>query len=204
MGLLRDFFGSSKDEIWEQIAKEIKGEYIDAGFWGKDVLVFRHRQWELLLDTYSRNSGKHSTTYTRLRVPFVNKDGLHFDISREGFFTAIGKFFGMQDIQVNNTYFDDNFLIKGNEEEKIRQLLDDDNLKTLFHKQPNVHIQIKDDEGWFGQTYPDGVDVLYFESTGVIKNKEELLNLFLLFASILDRLVFIDSAYKDDSKIKIR
>jgi len=204
VGLLKDFFGNSKDEIWGQIAKEIKGEYVDAGFWGKDTLVFRHREWELLLDTFTRKSGKSSTTFTRLRVPFINKDNFYFEIYREGFFSAIGKFFGMQDIQVNNAYFDENFLIKGNDEAKIKQFLDDDNLQSLFHKQPNVHILVKDDEGWFGQEYPDGVDVLYFESVGLIKNREELLNLFLLFATILDRLVFIDSAYKDDPKIKIR
>ena len=33
------------------------------------------------------------TTYTRMRAPFINKDGLYFEISREGFFSTIGKLY---------------------------------------------------------------------------------------------------------------
>ncbi len=36
----RSFFGPSKDEIWSQIATDIDGEYIDGGFWKKDVLIY--------------------------------------------------------------------------------------------------------------------------------------------------------------------
>lgn len=49
----RSFFGPSKDEIWTQIATDIGGEYIDGGFWGKDVLLYTHGEWPILLDTYT-------------------------------------------------------------------------------------------------------------------------------------------------------
>ena len=204
MGILR-LFGPSKDGIWGQIADDIGGEYIDAGFWGKDVLVYKHKEWEVILDTYTQSSGQHSsTTYTRLRVPFVNKDGLRFKLSHENFLSPIGKFFGMQDIQIGDKYFDDKFIIKANDTYKIKQLLRDQNLKTLFDQQPSVHIHIKDNEGWFGQKYPDNVDVLYFHCTGVIKDKNALYNLFELFTAILDRLVNIDSAYETDPRIQLK
>ena len=204
MGLLKSVFGPSKDEIWSQIANEIGGEYIDAGFFKKNVLRFQHNEWELLLDTYTQSSGQSSQTYTRLRVPFVNKDGLRFKIYRENFFTSIGKFFGMQDILIGDSFFDDDFIIKGNKEFRIKQLLNDGHLKSLFTKQPKVYVEIKDDEGWFGQKYPNGVDVLYFQAHGVIKNKEALRNLFELFTALLDRLVHIDSAYEKDPRIKLK
>jgi len=204
MGLLKEIFGPSKDEIWSQIAKDIGGEYIDAGFWGKDVLVYKHWDWEILLDCYTVSSNKSTTTYTRLRVPFINKDKLRFKIYRENFFSSIGKLFGMQDIEIRDKYFDGEFIIKGNNESKIRELFNDDNLKKLFNKQPRVSIEIKDDEGWFAQKYPEGVDVLYFVCSGVIKDRDVLLNLFLLFSCILDRLVNIDSAYKDDPQFQIK
>ena len=205
MGLLRNILGPSKDEIWGQIATEIGGDYIDAGFWGKDVLVYRHNEWEFILDTYSQSSGQHSTTtYTRLRVPFLNKDGFRFKIFREHFFSSIGKFFGMQDIQIGDPFFDDSFIIKANDQYKIQRLLGDDDLKTLINRQPNIHVQIKDDEGWFAQKYPEGVDVLYFECTSVMKKKEDLHNLFQLFTAILDRLVDIDSAYEKDPRMKLK
>ncbi|PCH88424.1 MAG: DUF3137 domain-containing protein [Flavobacteriales bacterium] len=203
MSLLRKIFGPSKDEIWSQIAKDIGGEYIDGGFWQKDTLLYEHNEWKILLDTYTQSSGKSSTTYTRLRVPFINKDNLRFTIYREGFFSSIGKFFGMQDIITGDPYFDDHFIIKGNNVSRIKQLLDSEELKKLMDNQPHMHIEVRDDEGWFGPSFPQGVDELYFECFGVIKEKDVLLNLFELFSVVLDRLVRIDSAYEDDPKIRL-
>ena len=59
-------------------------------------------------------------------------------------------------------------------------------------------------KGGLGKNYPDGVDVLYFEQIGTLKDKESLKLLFKLFTTILDQLVHIDSAYEDDPKIKLR
>lgn len=203
MGLLKTIFGSSKDEIWSQIAMEIGGDYIEGGFWNKDVLVYRHGDWELLLDTFRRGSDDNRRTYTRLRAPFINKDGLKFKLYREGFFSPIGKFLGFQDIEIGHPFFDDSFIIKGNHEETIRLLLDDEPLRYLFMNQPDVHIEIKNNEGWFGPSYPEGVNVLYFECRRVMKEKADLYNLFQLFTAILDRLVHIDSAYEDDPRISL-
>ena len=204
MGTLKNIFGPSKDEIWGQIANEINGEYIHEGFWMGDKLRFKHDHWEIVLDTYTQSTGNSAIVLTRLRVPFVNKDGLQFKIFHESFFTTIGKIFGMQDIQIGDRYFDDQFIIKGNNEPKIKRFLNDRKLKDLFRSIPKVSIEIKNNEGWFGQSYPDGVDVLYFECIGVIKDKLVLKNLFELFSAILDRLVKIDSAYKDDPRIQLK
>ncbi|MFT4691193.1 MAG: DUF3137 domain-containing protein [Verrucomicrobiia bacterium] len=207
MSFLKSIFGPSQDEIWSQIAAEIGGDYIDGGFWNKSELRFRHGEWELLLDTYtvSTSNGKtsSSTTYTRLRAPFVNKDDLYFKIYREGFFATVGKFFGMQDINIGDPYFDDSFVIKGNQEVKIRQLLADAELKKLIDRQPQVHLEIRDDEGWFGGDFPEGTDELYFQRVGLMKETQELKDLFQLFCRTLERLVQIDSAYEDDPKVKL-
>ena len=52
--------------------------------------------------------------------------------------------------------------------------------------------------------FPDGVDELYFECAGVIKETEILKDLFELFCLILERLVQIDSAYEDDPNVKLK
>ena len=202
MGLLRSILGPSKDEIWDQIAKDIGGQYEDGGFLGRDVLRYQSGQWEITLDTYTTD-GENSTTYTRMRAPFVNKDSLYFKIYREGFFASIGKLFGMQDIQIGDPYFDDNFIIKGNNEGKIRRLLNAPRLKQLIQTQPGICFQVRDDEGWFGADFPEGVDELYFQCTGVIKGEERLKNLFNLFSNTLERLVQIDSAYESDPKVTL-
>ncbi|MEM7234232.1 MAG: DUF3137 domain-containing protein [Planctomycetota bacterium] len=204
MGLLRKIFGPSKKEIWTQIGDEIDGDYIEGGFWKNDSLRYRAGEWELVLDTFTVSDGKTSSTYTRLRAPFVNKDGLYFKIYREGFFSSIGKFFGMQDIAIGDPYFDDTFVIKGNDEEKIRLLLRDEELKDLFSDLPHANVEIRDDEGWFGANFPEGVDQLYYVVGGVVTEKARLKKLFELFSRLLERLVQIDSAYEDDPGVELK
>lgn len=202
---MRRVFGPSKEEIWTQIANEIGGEYIDRGFWESDALAFQHKEWTIVLDTFSRSAGQYgSTTYTHMRAPFVNKDGLYFKIYRETGFSAIGKLFGMQDIEVGDRFFDYEFIIKDNSEEKIKMLLKSDQLKSLIKSIPSMQFQVKDgDERLFSRSFPQGVDMLYFESTGVIKDTTTLRNLFLLFSAVLERLVQIDSAYEDDAMVNL-
>ena len=200
----KSIFGPSKDEIWTQIAAGIGGEFIDGGFWGKDVLIYKHGEWQILLDTYVVSTGQSSYTLTRMRAPFMNRDGLYFKISREGFLSSIGKFFGMQDIEIGDPFFDKQFVIKGNNPEKIKRLLADDRIKELCQLQPRIHLRIKDDEGRFGTDFPEGVDELYFECVGVIKETALLKALFGLFCLVLERLVQIDSAYADDPQITLK
>ena len=200
----KSIFGPSKDEIWTKIAADIDGEFIEGGFWGKDVLIYKHGEWQILLDTYVVSTGTSSHTVTRMRAPFVNKDDLYFKISREGFFSSIGKFFGIQDIEIGDPFFDKQFVIKGNNQEKIKLLLADSRIKELCQSQPRIHLSIKDDEGWFGTDFPEGVDELYFECVGVIKETERLKALFGLFCLVLQRLVQIDSAYEDDPQVTLK
>ena len=139
-----------------------------------------------------------------MRAPFVNKDGLYFQIFREGFFSSIRKFFGMQDIEIGDPFFDKQFVIKGNNPEKIKLLLANDRIKELCQTQPRIHLRIKDDEGRFGSDFPEGVDELCFECIGVMKETTLLRALFGLFCLILQRLVQIDSAYEDDPQVTLK
>ena len=208
LGGLRGAFTPSKEPIWTQIAEEIGGSYVEGGFWGKDVLHFRHGDWEILLDTFTRtSSSKHGTRvrhYTRMRAPFVNKDGLRFTIYRKGIFSSVGKLFGMQDLEIGDPFFDDPFIIKGNDEEKIAQLLSGTTLKELISAQPDIYFKIADDDGFFRGSFPDGVDQLYFECSGVVTDADVLKSLFELFALTLTRLVQIDSAYEDDPNVDLK
>ncbi len=203
----RGIFGPSKDEIWSQIAKDIGGEFIEGGFWGEDVLLYKHGEWQILLDNYTimmpTGTVTIPVTYTRMRAPFINKDGLYFNIYREGFFSAIRKLFGMQDIKIGDPFFDDQFIIKGNNPEKIKLLLADAKIKELCQEQPEIHFEIKDDEGWLGTDFPEGVDQLSFQC-GVINETALLKSLFELFSITLERLVQIDSAYEDDPKVQLK
>lgn len=203
MGLLREVFGPSREEVWSQLSREIGADYEEGGFFKNGKVVLSHRQWEITLDTYTVHTGKSHITYTRMRAPFVNRDGFRFKIYRKNVFSGIGKLFGVQDVEVGDAFFDDQFVVQGEPEHLVRSLLTNGMIRQLIQNQRNIHFQIKDDEGLFKKKFPQGVDELYFEVVGVIKDRGRLKSLFDLFALVLDELCRLGSAYEDAPGVKI-
>ncbi len=189
-------FGPSLDEVWGQLCREIGAEFVDAGFWRGRKVQAHVKDWTITLDTFTVSTGKSSTTYTRIRTPFVNKEAFRFGVSRSGFFSELWKrWFGMQDIEVGHAEFDRHFIIKGTDEARVRALFANARIRQLIQAQPQISFGINDTEGWFGAKFPDGVDELYFVVVGVIKDVARLKTLFDLFAETLNQLARMDTAH---------
>ncbi len=188
-GFLGAILGPSKNDVWRQIASDIGGEYQDGGLFGRHVLRYRSGDWEITLDTWTETAGDDSTTYTRMRALFVNKDVLSFKIYRAGLFAPIGTFLGIHDIQIGDPYFDENFVIQGNNHGKIRWLLGDATLKELIQVQPDLCLEIRHDDGAW-----EDKDQLVFKCRGVLKDETLLKKLFDLFCTALARLAQMDSS----------
>lgn len=203
MSLLRELFGPSKKEMWKILSDEIGSQFVDGGFFKADKVIAKHKDWTITLDTYTVSTGKSSSTYTRMRAPYVNVDGFRFKIYRSGIFTELGEFLGFHDIEIGDAAFDKSFVIKSSNKNKVRELLSEPQLKELMDRQPRFHLEVKDDEGWFGVSFPEGVDELYFVVPGVIKDIEQLKELYELFAETLDRLCTIGAAYVDAPGVEL-
>ncbi len=197
------WFGPSKDEVWRELCQEIGAEFVEGGFWKGNKVQAHVGPWAITLDTYEDSSGDSSTTYTRMRAPYVNPDGFRFTIYRKSLFSGLGKILGMQDIEVGDPEFDEAFIIKGNDEDRVRVLFSDPKIRQMIEDQPQIRLEVKDSEGWFGPKFPEDVDELHFQVIGVIKDVERLKALFDLFASVLDQLCWIGSAYKREAGIDL-
>jgi hypothetical protein len=203
MGISRKLFGPSKEEMWTQLSREIGAEFQKGGFFTEGKVVLSHREWRITLDTYTVHTGKSHITYTRIRAPFVNPDGFRFNIYRKGVFTGIAKLLGTQDLEIGDSYFDDEFVIQSSSEDLVRRLLANADIRRLIQQQPAIHFEVKDDEGWFRNAFPEGVDELYFQTTGVITDIQRLKDLFELFSLVLDQLCRIGSAYEKDPGVTL-
>jgi hypothetical protein len=132
----------------------------------------------------------------------VNPRGFRFTIYRKGFFSAIARRLGMQDVEIGDPAFDEEFIVKATDESQVRSLLSDAKIRELIAAQPDIHFSVKDDEAWFFARFPEGVDELYFEVRGVIKDVERLKLLYELFAETLDQLVRIGAAYEGPANVE--
>lgn len=189
------FWGPGHEEVWQQLAATIGAEFTDGGWFGHDRIEFRWREWLITLDQYVVSNGKTSTTYSRMRAPYVNSDGFYFKVYRKGFFSDAGKKLGMvDDLEIGERSFDDAFIVQSNDDAKVRALLGVLGLRRLIEAQPDISFEVKDDEGWFGPAFPQGVDELYFIARGLITDGEQLKKLFQLFCEVLDYLQRTGSA----------
>lgn len=191
---LKKIFGPSKRDIWQQLSKEINAEYIDSGLFTVPKVIAKHRDWEICLDTYTTDD----TSYTRLSSPYVSKHGFQFRIYRHGMLSDIGKFLGMQDIEVGYQTFDDDFIIQGNDPYKVELLFDSEKIRDLLQCIPKVDLRVKDGTTWFEKRAAiKPVDNLHFQVMGTVKDIEQLKLLFELFAEMLDQLCKIGAAYDE-------
>ena len=196
-------FGPSQKEIWRQLSAETQAKFVEGGFLKSDKVQATHGQWIVTLDKYVVSTGKVTVVYTRMRAPYVNPDGFRFRVYRHGVFSDLGKLFGMQDVEVGQPEFDRDFIIKGNDEGKLRQLFANPKIRELISGQKDLNFSVKDDEGWFGPAFPEGVDELAFLVVGIIKDIERLKHLYELFAETLDELCRIGSAYQSDPGLRL-
>jgi len=204
MSFLAGVFGPGREEVWKQLCGEIGADFVDGGFWKGDKVQAHVKGWTVTLDVYTVSTGHSHVTYTRMRAPFVNRDNFRFRIYRKSFFSGLGKALGMQDIEVGySSQFDDDFIVQGNDEIKVKTLFANAEIRRLIQEQPQIRLELKDDEGVFRARFPDGVDELHFQVVGVIRDVERLKKLFDLFAEVLAEMHRLGFASDEDPGVKL-
>ena len=160
VNFFKSCFGPSRDEVWTALRAQIGGEIVPRTTWRGEKLRADVRDWTVTLDEYSTvvMAGKVPVhiQHTRMRAPFPNPGGFRFSIHRASAFSYLGTLLGMQDIQTGHPEFDEAFVIKSNDEVSVRSLCDSEKLRALVTAQPKFQLSVRDDEGWFGTTYPRG------------------------------------------------
>jgi hypothetical protein len=192
-------FGPSRDQVWQQLAREINARHEPRDWFKPGRVVAGVGPWEITLDVLQQENHD----LTRLRAPFANPAGFRFRIYRATVFSDLGKMLGMQDIVIGDAAFDQAFIIQGNDDRYVRALLMDPQLRAMIAAQPKIMLEVKDDDGWFGTSFPAGTDELKFQCLGTIKDLDRLRSLFDLFAATLTRLCEIGTATGESPRVTL-
>ena len=105
----------------------------------------------LKLFMFTKGSGKSKKVYTAIELDCDNRQGVSLRLYREGFFSKIAKKAGMQDIEVGDKFFDDNFIIKSDNIDFPISFFDED-LKSqlnLLHKRMKGELKITHDKVYY-------------------------------------------------------
>ena len=194
------WFGPSCHDVWRVLAEELPGRFEQSTWLKSPRVVAEAGPWEVVLDLFRTDK----VVFTRIRAPYVNADGFRFHVFRRHFFSGVAEWMGLQDVTVGYPEFDDQFVIRGNDEWKLQRLFAAPRLRALLLAQPSIAFRVKDDDGrLFGSRFPAGVDQLQFLTGGVIKDLDRLKLLYDLFAETLQELCRMGSAYEDDPGVQL-
>lgn len=161
-------------------------------------VVFAHRHWNIVLDTYTVSTGKSTTTYTRIRALFEPNLPFRFAFIRETFLTRVGKFLGMKDVETANPLLDRDYLVRTDNESMVRALVSGSHIAELLVQQPSGTLEIVKFRGRRSPR-PERAAELRWRTGSVIRDPYRLEQLVALFRETLDRLERIGGA--TDSRI---
>ena len=186
-------FGISKKHYWSAFAIEIGGEYVPGGWFKDEYIRYQYLNWEIFIDTFTvEDDDGDRDTYTRFRAYLLNPKSFRFSIYRKNFLTGIGKFFGMQDVEIGDPDFDHHFVIKGNDPTTLVALFADQGLKDAVAEPRYLNLRISENKGFFRKrSIPEHVDTLMIRQIGEVKEKEDLRMFVELLTKTLDRLAEI-------------
>lgn len=115
-------------EAFEQLAGEHGGRLLTDQSWFSGLPHVRHRYRDRILDVRQTSTGgKHPTFYIEISMEFRgdNPMGFRAEVYPERFFSSLGKLLGMEDLVIGKPGFDDRYILKSNDHDRLKDLLDD-------------------------------------------------------------------------------
>ncbi|GAI07341.1 unnamed protein product, partial [marine sediment metagenome] len=140
--------GEEEEQALRQLASEIGAEFVktkspDFAFPNPCIkVVKRVGNWTITLDTEEGSSGggpHHSGsthTFTRVRAPYVSKDGFRFEIYRNDLvIRLLTKVFRQKVVKLGDPDFDRYLLITANDEQKVWALFANSTVRRLIQRE---------------------------------------------------------------------
>ncbi len=161
-----------REEAWQKFAAEVGGQFVAGGMFGSGKVQLTIHGRSAVLDLFTISSGDSSTSYTRIRAPYQQPDGLQFTLARTTLVSKLDNALGAKKIEIGDAEFDQVFTVRGNKEAKIRAAFTNASLRQLLQQQRSTTLRLKDHE-------------LILETEGVIRDSERLKSLMGIFKQVL-------------------
>ena len=111
-------YSKRRKAAWQQAAQELGLQYTDGGMWKTNHIDGFIGKLSVVIDTFTRGSGKNSSTYTRFRVQGAAIPR-NLTLKGEGLGTTFSKLFSGEDVEVDDQPFDRKVLLEGPEAQSV-------------------------------------------------------------------------------------
>lgn len=111
------------DDAWGDAARRL-GMFHDPGGLLRDRrLTGTIGGFRVVVESFTRGSGKSSSKYTRYRIHYPHSLGMGLHMRRQGVFAGLARAFGAQDIVVGDPKFDEIVIVKGRNQREVVDFL---------------------------------------------------------------------------------
>ncbi len=176
-----------REAVWTQLSKELGGEFIDQKGWAQDHVQVLYENWHVTLDFELHAGYRSEYIHTRFRSP-ARTSAFRFRVFHQDLIHKVGRFLGMQDVQIGNTAFDRMFVVQGTDEARVGQLFQDAGLRQLMMEEPELEIRLRVPSASQSLESGEGCDELSLEVPEVVEDIARLRRLFDVFAHLVHEL----------------
>lgn len=152
------------DNNFQKLAQEFRINYIEPERkWWKKTYPMADGMWQnrhIRIGMRIVSSGENQQEYTYISM-VCTSENYTMALTPEGFFNKIGKVFGSQDIQIGDEAFDEAFMIKGNNERIIKNILDYSTKQMLVENKSKLTGKL---EVRHNEIYYEGMQQMYSDS----------------------------------------
>lgn len=139
--------GETEAEVWAQLTNKLAKEETVLEY---KALILQGRH-EVVLDIDIDLGGGFESGYafTSFMATVASSNDFTFTIHEEDLLDEAGKLFGMQDVVIGYPEFDDKVIIKTNNEERVKSIFEDKDIRTGIKALPDFKLKLvkADDAG---------------------------------------------------------
>jgi hypothetical protein len=99
-------------EMWNLLAEKIGAKFIQGDSWENERVVLNYKSREIILISEMKSIGKSRHFESQVKCLVSTKNKFILKIFIENAFTHAGKIFGIHDIELDDSKFDDEFFVK--------------------------------------------------------------------------------------------
>lgn len=171
----------TEELLWQEIDADFKTDPDPLEYHA----VLEQQERRVILDIFNNHAvGFEAVAYTTFSAYLYGRDNFRFSIHNQGFADGIGKLFGMQDFVLGFRDFDEKFMIRTNNEQKLANLFADTNVRNSLLSLPNLVFGIVE----YAMEDADGkVPFLELKIDHAIINPDELRKIYNAFYSVLSQ-----------------
>jgi hypothetical protein len=120
--------GNTEQQVWAGVASTLQEDIFDYNL----LIKQGKKQIKLHIGIDVGGGFEASSALTQLSAILSHKNTFKFAIHDKSFIDQVGKFFGMQDVEIGYPSLDKHLIIKTDNKEKVRHVFADADIQSVF------------------------------------------------------------------------